>query len=48
MDILNKQSMKIQQVIRGRTWKKDRQYNDQLRKDKRTNMDFQSTKQKTK
>jgi len=36
------------QVIRSRKSKKDRQYNDQKKKDNRTNNDLQNTVQKTK
>ena len=35
-------------LIRSRKWKKDRQYNDQKKKDKRTKNDLQNITQKTK
>jgi len=36
----------ISEVIRTRKSKKDRQFNDQMKNDKRTNIDVQTTTQK--
>jgi hypothetical protein len=48
VNVVLNENLFIKRVIRSRNSKKDRQYNSQKKKDKRTNKDLQNTPQKTK